>query len=188
MVGTLIPFGAGALLALGFVLFARRLGREPLVYGLGLIVAAAVYPVAAAVAGVWGNLGFEALGFALFGLAGVLGLRGRLWPLAAGWALHGVLDVGLYVCDRGVYIYSWYETLCAGFDLVLAVYLVTLIRRAPAARAPEPRGRPRRQAPATPPVVGAAPEAAVTGRTPRRKRLRPLLRRRPGAETGSAWG
>lgn len=129
-VQTAIEILAGALLALGLIGLARRLGREVWIYGVGLIVAAAVYPVAAAVAGASGRLPLEGLGLLLFGGVGLLGMRGRPGLLAAGWALHVAWDLALHPWalhpGGSSYVHAGYPTLCAGFDLLLAGYLLRL--------------------------------------------------------------
>lgn len=122
---TAIEILAGALLALGLIGLARRLGWEVWIYGIGLIVAAAVYPVAAAVAGAAGRLPLEGLGLLLFGGVALAGTRGRPALLAAGWALHVGWDLALHPGGSG-YVHAGYPTLCTGFDLLLAGYLLRM--------------------------------------------------------------
>ncbi len=43
----------------------------------------------------------EAVGVAVFGGMGVVGLFGRMWWIVAGWALHPLWDVGLHYLGPG---------------------------------------------------------------------------------------
>jgi hypothetical protein len=60
----------------------------------------------------------------VFGAMGLLGLRGSVWWLAAGWALHPLWDVVLHYLGPG---YSFapitYTIPCLSFDLLAAAYI-----------------------------------------------------------------
>lgn len=118
---------AGVVLALGLIAMARARGYEIRTYGVGLAVAAAIYVAFALVAGAGaGAIGIELVGLALFGVVAALGARRWLWLLAAGWAVHAAWDVLLHTGGRGAWAPGWYPTLCVGFDLFLAGYVLAL--------------------------------------------------------------
>jgi hypothetical protein len=100
--------------------------RRKFILGLGLVVAALIYVVFA----LWSNalslwLLIELAGVALYGTAGLLGMRGSIWWLAAGWALHPVWDVVLHSLGAGsVFAPQWYVFACVSFDLLVAGYVV----------------------------------------------------------------
>jgi hypothetical protein len=116
---------AGAILAVGLVLIARRDGsyrKEKRVYSLGLIVAALIYVGFGIFSGsAWWNL-TELGGVLIYAAFAVLGLRRSGWFLSAGWALHVLWDVALHGRQTDFVPY-WYQMLCIGFDLLLAGYI-----------------------------------------------------------------
>ncbi len=120
-----IELGIGVVLALALIGGTRRLRLVELrVYGWFLIVTAAFYVVMALVRGAIGALPLELSGLVLFGLLGMLGLRGRPALLVIGWAGHALWDVAFHTGGRGAYVPEWYAMLCVGFDLLLAGYIV----------------------------------------------------------------
>jgi len=125
----------GAVLAVGFVVLARRAGRAELAWlAAGLLVAAVIYPLLGLDAHGPGELRVEWFGVALFGLLAGLGLALTPWLLALGWMLHAAWDLLLpWLADTG-YVPPWYAAACLGFDLVVAAALaVRAVRGAPAA-------------------------------------------------------
>lgn len=94
--------------------------------GIGLIVAAAIYP-ASRRSSHTGGLAAEAA--ALAAAAGVTGLaatRGSVTArrlLAGGWAAHILYDV-LQGPSPDSRLPRWYPALCVGFDVALAAQLV----------------------------------------------------------------
>jgi hypothetical protein len=110
---------AGAL----FVLTAYAIrGQTSQILFWGLVGAALAYVIFAAVAhagAAWITL--ELFGVAIYGSIGFLGLRGSLWWLVAGWALHPVWDMALHYYGPGdAFAPSWYAIGCLGWDPVVA--------------------------------------------------------------------
>ncbi len=120
---------AGALLAGGLAVAARRRGprREAQILAIGLVVAATIYGVFAAVGGAAARwLGIETAGVLLYGAVAWIGLRrDPLW-LAAGWLLHIAWDVGLHGAATA-FVPLWYPPLCVGFDLAIGLWV--MVRR-----------------------------------------------------------
>lgn len=83
---------------------------------------------------VWGDgpwIAIELGGTAVCALFAVLGLRGSLLWIAAGWGLHPLWDLALHLLGPGAHIVPrWYAIACLSFDLLMASWLVTLARRA----------------------------------------------------------
>jgi hypothetical protein len=128
---TLIQLLIGILACLIFVLVARRADskRELRVYAMALIAAALVYvgfAIAAGAALSW--VALEVSGLALFSLIALLGLRYSVWILALGWVAHAVWDALLDEVLKVGFVPDWYPFVCVGFDLFLAVYIVTRVR------------------------------------------------------------
>jgi pimeloyl-ACP methyl ester carboxylesterase len=123
---------AGVVLAVGLVLLARRWSRrrELRVYGVGLVVAAAIYPVFGIAHGApAGHLALEGVGVALFGALAIAGLW--RWPLllAVGWTAHVAWDLAVHHAPGAPWAPGWYPPLCAGFDLFLGGYLAGITAR-----------------------------------------------------------
>src|SRR3712207_1542073 len=101
---------------------------------LFLFIAAGVYIVFAVRAGestLW--VVGELVGVAVFGGAALLGLRGSLWWIVAGWSLHPIWDVGLHYLGPGrSFAPETYTIACLSFDLLVAAYVAVAyaIRRA----------------------------------------------------------
>jgi hypothetical protein len=90
-----------------------------------LFVAAGLYVVFALRAGqgtTW--IAIEAVGVAVFGGMGLVGLFGRMWWIVAGWALHPLWDVGLHYLGPGrPFAPETYTIACLSFDLLVAAYV-----------------------------------------------------------------
>ena len=66
----------------------------------------------------------ELVGVAIFGGMALLGLRGSLWWIVAGWALHPLWDVGLHFLGPGrSFAPETYTIACLSFDLLVAAYI-----------------------------------------------------------------
>ena len=66
----------------------------------------------------------EAVGVAVFGGMGMVGLFGRMWWIVAGWALHPLWDVGLHYLGPGrPFAPETYTVACLSFDLLVASYV-----------------------------------------------------------------
>lgn len=75
----------------------------------------------------------ELAGVAVFVPLALLGLKYSTWLLAAGWAGHGLWDVGLHsgywAGQRAGFVPVWYPGACLGFDLLIAGYLAAGLMR-----------------------------------------------------------
>lgn len=132
------PLNTIAWLLLGFLLglaFVHVAGRQAqngrLLLAIGIVVGAWIY-VALAIAGKsdirW--LTTEIMGAAIFTAIAWAGIRYSIWWLVAGWATHVVWDVGLHLIgDGSEFTGSWYPLLCVAFDLVVAIYILYLIKQ-----------------------------------------------------------
>jgi hypothetical protein len=114
-------FGAVAFIGIAKIWSAR----EYSVYGAGLMIAALIYIVfvlSAARPSTW--LAIEIVGACIYGTMAILGVRGNIWWLVGGWALHPVWDIVLHWIEAGAqFAPKWYVILCMSFDLVVASYL-----------------------------------------------------------------
>lgn len=131
MMGRLFQLILGVVLAFLFVAFARTRGprREPFIYSVGLIVAALLY-VGFSLAGAssqWFMI--ELIGLVVFSLIAVLGLRVSLWFLTIGWVLHVSWDVLLHLMKEQPFVPNWYPVVCISFDLIVAGYIATKLRK-----------------------------------------------------------
>ena len=123
---------AGLVLGLVFVRVAARFGArtERVIYAVGLVVAAAVYPVLAAMHGADGWFPAEIVAALLFVALAALGLiRSPLW-LSGGWVLHAAWDSPVHLASTGsTFVPVAYILACAGFDLVVALSIYLRFRR-----------------------------------------------------------
>ncbi len=124
---------AGATLAVPFVMYAGRLRNRRAVFGIGLVVAAAVYVAFAVTAGTLRETLTELGGVVLFGLIAFLGIRSSAYFLALGWAAHVSWDLLLHPIDQSSYAPWWYPVVCIGFDLVVAGAILESARLKPGA-------------------------------------------------------
>lgn len=115
---------AGVALALPYVLYAGRARKSRAVFGIGLVVAAAVYVALAIFASAFREALIEGCGVVLFGSLAVLGIRRSAWVLAAGWMAHVAWDLLLHPLDHSSYAPWWYPMACIGFDLMVAGAIV----------------------------------------------------------------
>lgn len=125
-----LALGGGVVLALAYLAVARqrRPRAERRFHATALVAVALVY-VGFALAGNPGWLDLELAGVALFGaLAWAGGARDPIW-LAAGWAGHVVWDLLLHGGADAAFVPAAYPALCVGFDLVIALYLLSQRRR-----------------------------------------------------------
>jgi hypothetical protein len=116
---------AGAILAVGLILLARRYKnyeKEKIPYAAGLISAAVIYVGFGFFSGSTGWLLTEIAGVPVYALFAFLGLRRSGWFLSVGWALHVLWDVALHG-QQTDFVPFWYQMMCVGFDLLLAGYI-----------------------------------------------------------------
>lgn len=109
----------GAALAVPYVLYARRAARPRAMFGIGLIIAAALYVVFAAVAADLRAIAIEVACVVVFTVIALLGMR--RWPavLAFGWCAHVLWDLLLHPVQSPGYAPWWYPLICIGFDLLV---------------------------------------------------------------------
>jgi hypothetical protein len=112
---------AGALLAAVIVALVRGRAAEVGLWRVGLVVAALVYPAAAA-AGGGPTEAVRELAAALPWIAvAIASRRFGLLVLATGWALHGVWDM---IPVMRSWMPDFYPPLCLGFDLAACLRLL----------------------------------------------------------------
>ena len=125
-----VSAAVGAIAGIGTDLVTehRSSKQRAMALAAGLIVAAAIYPLARRERRPGAPLAREIAG--LIGSGAILTAAARSTPtqarnlVAAGWAAHAVFDM---VHDGGEAskIPSWYPAMCAGYDLAVAGRLVT---------------------------------------------------------------
>jgi hypothetical protein len=111
----------GAVLALPYLLYARRVKDSRRLFAIGLVIAASVYVPLAVFRGTPGDSLTELGGVVLFGILAFLGIRRSPYFLAAGWVSHVSWDLLLHPVDVGASSYApwWYPVICIGFDLLV---------------------------------------------------------------------
>ena len=108
---------------------ARRFTREILA---GVLIGAALFYIFFAARAGAGSAWIiaEVAGVLLYGGMGVAGVRGSLWWLAAGWALHPVWDMVLHYFGPGhAFAPEAYAIACVSWDWVVAGYLAYRVTR-----------------------------------------------------------
>lgn len=104
------------------------------VLGVGLGVAAAVYPLARAQRRRTAPVVREMIALVVFGAVGALSARrasstsGRV--IAAGWLAHALFDL-LHDAGENSWIPGWYPGFCAGYDLGVTAILLRQTKGAP---------------------------------------------------------
>ena len=119
-------FVAGALTTLVSRQGVRRGVRF---WALGLVIAAVIYIGFALRAPASSMLEVEAAGVGIYGVLALLGAMRSPWYLAVGWLAHIAWDIFQPAYARE-FVPAWYPPACAGFDLVVAVWLARAIRNA----------------------------------------------------------
>jgi hypothetical protein len=124
----LIPIMVGALLGVLFVLVIRRAerGRQVRLLAVGLAVTALIYVVVALPQTGLHWVGVEIVGVAIYGSLAWLGAKVSPWWLVLGWAGHVAWDMSLHLDTAHATVPVWYPFGCAGFDLIVAGYLISL--------------------------------------------------------------
>jgi uncharacterized protein DUF6010 len=120
-----LVFGA----ALGLVARSRGPRGERTVLAAGLVTTALLYLAFAVLGGAslrWSALEF--IGVSAFGALAWLGVRRSPAWLALGWATHVGWDVGLHLgVGAPPFVPAFFPTFCIGFDLVVAVYVLSRV-------------------------------------------------------------
>lgn len=87
-------------------------------------VTALIYFLAALSGAGWRSVVFESIGAGVFAALALLALRRSSTLLALGWVLHVGQDLSLHSMFSGGWMPHWYRWACAGFDLVIAGYIL----------------------------------------------------------------
>ena len=128
-------FLAGALVAAVMVNLVSRRGLKLAIWtwALALLVAALIYVGFALRAPGSAMLLLEVAGLIFYSAFAWLAPLRSPWYLAVGWLAHIAWD-GLQPDWVRVFVPAWYPAACAGFDLVVAVWLAVALRRGKAAK------------------------------------------------------
>ena len=121
----LIELIVGAILAIGFLLLARRskgFAKEKRIYAVGLVVVALIYVGFGLFSDSVRWIIIEIMGVPIYALFAWLGVKKSGWFLAVGWALHVLWDAGLHGVSTP-FVPHWYVAGCLGFDLLVAAYI-----------------------------------------------------------------
>ena len=124
-----MDFAAGAMYAVIFVATARLAKRfQNPVLAVSILGAAVPYVAIGLGTQPASELPVEFGGIALFASLAALGTWLSPGYLAAAWAVHAAWDVVTPLWTDTSYMPEWYAGVCVGFDFVVALYLVGLIR------------------------------------------------------------
>jgi hypothetical protein len=127
--GVTVELLIGVLLAAGTVVSAKLTGfdKERSFFPVLLMVIATYYILFAAMSGSPAPVLPEVLWAALFIAVSKVAYKRSLWLVVAGLLAHGVFDFvhGSMIDNRGVP--AFWPSFCAGFDIVLAGYLGSLL-------------------------------------------------------------
>lgn len=103
--------------------------KAPAFWRTGLVVAALIYVAFAIIGSRPDALPLEILGLAIYSVFALLSKKYTLHWLALGWGLHVLWDILLHSHEHTSYVPHWYPGVCLGFDIVIAVYILVLIRK-----------------------------------------------------------
>src|SRR5689334_6093845 len=100
---TLFWLFLGLVVGLVFISFTRRFGEqvERRILAVGLIAAALLYAILAAVSDAPGWIAVELAGVLIFSAMAELGLKRSILWLMVGWAAHPFWDAGLHLAGVG---------------------------------------------------------------------------------------
>jgi hypothetical protein len=133
-----MDYAIGIALALGVAVWAALVGfdRDRAFYPTVLVVIASYYVPFAVMGGSLYAMLVESAVMTAFGALAVLGLKGKLWIVAAALAAHAVFDAvhGSLVTNPGVPV--WWPAFCLAYDLAAAGAMFWLLRH-PSALAKE---------------------------------------------------
>jgi len=122
------------MIAFPYASYASESRHPSVIFGVGLIVAAAVYVLFAALARDVRAVNRELVGLLVFGLLAAAGVRWSARLLGFGWLLHVSWDLSFHPIDVSSYAPSWYPPVCLGFDLFVAGYIFANTGRASSRR------------------------------------------------------
>jgi hypothetical protein len=122
---TFIEIIIGVILAIGFILFAKRSKTyrgEKVSYAIGLGIAALIYVVFGFFSSSNYWILIELGGLLIYIPFAILGVRFSGWFLSFGWLLHVVWDLVLHNQPLN-FVPDFYPSVCLGFDVLIAVYI-----------------------------------------------------------------
>ncbi len=122
-------FAAGVVYAVIFLATTRLLKRlQNPVLAVSILAAAVPYVAIGLSDHAATELYVELAGVGLFAVLAAFGIWASPWYLAAAWAVHAAWDVVIPQWVDTSYMPVWYEGVCVGFDCVVSLYLVSVIR------------------------------------------------------------
>ena len=98
--------------------------HESALYACGLVTAALIYLGLSLSRVGWRAFAVECAAALLFSVLAFVGWRRSAFILALGWALHAGWDLWAHATLAGNFMPYWYRWGCAGFDLVVAGYVL----------------------------------------------------------------
>ena len=127
---TILDIFFGALIAIAslWLVKGKNKRRETIGWGYGLVIAALVYLLFSIANRDWHWVFIEMAGVILYFLFFWIATKSNLYFIAIGWILHVLWDVILHIYLDPGYAPSWYPVFCIGFDIVIAGYLIRLIK------------------------------------------------------------
>ena len=122
-------FAAGVVYALLFVAIARLAKRfQNPVLAVSILGAAVPYVAIGLGAREASDLVVEFGGIALFAALAAMGAWISPGYLVAAWAAHAAWDIAIPMWVDTRYMPAWYAAVCVGFDCVVSLYVVSVIR------------------------------------------------------------
>lgn len=124
---------AGTVLALLLVRYLRHFDdrKKMHIAAIGLFLAVSIYILFALYAFHPFWIMVEGAGLLLFVMFIWMAYHYSFWFLSLGWLLHVVWDMGFRPDQWAPYVPSWYAWLCAGFDVVMALFVAVILLRMP---------------------------------------------------------
>jgi lysylphosphatidylglycerol synthetase-like protein (DUF2156 family) len=127
---SLIEVLLGAVVAGAAILLGLRCDRQRLIrlWAAGLIIAALIYVAFLFRHASMSWVFIECAGLVLFSVVSVAAIKRAPWLLAAGWLAHAGWDIGLHSQPNN-FVPGWYPPACAGFDLVIGIWIFVQLQR-----------------------------------------------------------
>ena len=99
-------------------------GIHQKIYAIALMIAASIYVIFSSLSNNINWVFIELSGVILFGVIAFLGVKFSPWFLAIGWFAHPVWDLLIDNHTSSIFVPQWYPTICIGYDLAIALYIV----------------------------------------------------------------
>ncbi|RMF59941.1 MAG: hypothetical protein D6748_05230 [Calditrichaeota bacterium] len=122
---------AGVILAIPFIFIISRSKKWRPLLALSLVITALIYVIfAVSFRGDEYRVLIEISGVFLYSIFALLGMKYTPLWISLGWATHVFWDIGLHLLGGGVhYAPDWYPPFCLGFDLLIAISILFLMKR-----------------------------------------------------------